>query len=676
MKLKLLPFFLMVFVISSAQERNFKFGKVSIEEVMQKEHSLEKDAEAAILHKKERVYYDYVKDEGFRTKRFAYYRIKVYNKSGLDWGTMEVPLYTPDNDGESMSAIKGYTYNLVGGKLSKVKLKKEGIFKEKVNKYRSKVSIVMPEVKEGSVIEIEYQIASDFIGNIDEFKFQYGIPVDNVDVSVEIPEYFIFKRYGRGFYPIDLRQSKKNRKIDVVYQTENNDRLIGSTSRKSRIGNMAFVENVYKVHTSNIPSLKEVDFTDNIDNYRSAVKFELASTRFPNSPYKDYSVSWEDVARSIYKLDDFGVELQKTRLVKEIVDALKAESKTETELIQTIYDYVKNNITWNEYYGVLCENGIKKTLTEKTGNSADVNLTLTAMLKYAGYSADPVLVSTKSHGVPLFPTREGFNYVLTAVDTENGMILLDATEKEGAMGILPVRVMNWNGRLIKEDGTSKEISLLPNTPAKHIVTINANILQDGTVEGKMRTQLTQNRAYNYRKAHKNDTWEDIMMAIEDRFLEMEIDELEVKNEKVSAKPLIESCSFVKENQVEIISGKLYFKPALFMAMTENPFKMDKREYPVDFGYPILNKVTINYKIPDGYQVESVPENIALGLPDAMGSFKYSVRQNGNQLQFSCALKINRAIIPAQYYQALKEFYAQVVVKQTENVVLVKAELIK
>lgn len=53
---------------------------------------------------------------------------------------------------------------------------------------------------------------------------------------------------------------------------------------------------------------------------------------------------------------------------------------------------------------------------------------LTAMLRYSGLTANPVLVSTRSNGIALFPNRTAFNYVIAAVETPNGYILLDASE--------------------------------------------------------------------------------------------------------------------------------------------------------------------------------------------------------------------------------------------------------
>jgi hypothetical protein len=66
----------------------------------------------------------------------------------------------------------------------------------------------------------------------------------------------------------------------------------------------------------------------------------------------------------------------------------------------------------------LCNEGVKKAYKDKTGNVAEINLMLTAMLRYAGLNANPVLVSTRSNGIAIFPNRTAFNYVIAAV--ENG----------------------------------------------------------------------------------------------------------------------------------------------------------------------------------------------------------------------------------------------------------------
>src|SRR5690606_6295901 len=136
---------------------------------------------------------------------------------------------------------------------------------------------------------------------------------------------------------------------------------------------------------------------------------------------------------------------------------------------------------------------------ENVGNIADINLMLTSMLRYAGINANPVLVSTRSHGISLFPTREGFNYVISAIEVENNVILLDATEKFTYPDILPERALNWYGRLIRKDGSSLQINLMPTNISRQMVSISFSLDEKGTIEGKLRKQLTDNNALLYRK---------------------------------------------------------------------------------------------------------------------------------------------------------------------------------
>ena len=69
-----------------------------------------------------------------------------------------VPYYLGSNLKEDVSFSDAVTYNLVGGKIEKTKLKSEGEFNEKINKYWRRKKITMPNVKEGSIIEYEYTI--------------------------------------------------------------------------------------------------------------------------------------------------------------------------------------------------------------------------------------------------------------------------------------------------------------------------------------------------------------------------------------------------------------------------------------------------------------------------------------------------------------------------------------
>ena len=149
--------------------------------------------------------------------------------------------------------------------------------------------------------------------------------------------------------------------------------------------------------------MKEEAYVNNIDNYSSSISHELAMTNYPNTPMKYYSTDWESVVKTIYKDDDFGPELNKTGYFEEDVNKLLTGLNTMPEKIAAIFNYVKTTVKWNNYKGYSCNDGVRKAYKDKTGNTAEINLMLTAMLRYAGMNANPVLLSTRDNGIALFP---------------------------------------------------------------------------------------------------------------------------------------------------------------------------------------------------------------------------------------------------------------------------------
>ena len=336
-----------------------------------------------------------------------------------------------------------------------------------------------------------------------------------------------------------------------------------------------------------------------------------------------------------------------------------------------VFDFVQNKMTWNNYYGATCNDGVLKAYKENTGNVAEINLMLTAMLRTSGLDANPVLVSTRSNGIPLFPTIEGFDYVISAVNIDGNTILLDATEKETIPNLLPIRALNWNGTLVRKDGTYNTIDISPNRQSNKSVIMNASLDEKGGINGKIQIYQTDYIAYLFRRNLKSKQKESYLESLENKYNGIEISDYQTKDAENPTKPVTETFAFQKEDQCEIIDGKIYFSPLFFFATNENPFKMETREYPINFAFPISETYRFNISIPEGHQVESLPENVLYKLPDNLGELRFSLAVSGNMLQVNVVEKINSAVISPINYLHIKEFYNQLVQKETEKAVLTK-----
>ncbi len=668
-KITLTLLFLSIFSFSVAQD--FRFGKVSEEELLQKEHPIDPTANAAILYRETKTEFQYSQGSGWYMVTDYFERVKIYNKEGFDWANISIDLYKGSSE-DKLIGLRGYTYFLnAKGKVDKEKLGKDGIFDQETSKYLTQTKITMPDVKEGSVIEYKYTIESPFIYNIDEFRLQEEIPLDKVSVVFKSPEYFQYKTHQRGWIPYQVNSTVKDRSMSISITERDNARLSEMKS-KTRIQQVKFKENAYEIEMESVPAMKKEPFAGNINNYTTALQFEMSYQDFNGSSIKTYSTTWEAVSKSIYDIEAFGQELNRQNYFEKDIDALLEGVSKPEEKAARIFLYVLTKMNWNGYYGYFSNDGVKAAYKRGSGNVADINLMLTAMLRYANLEANPVLVSTKSHGIPLFPTRNGFNYVITAVELPQGVILLDATNKDAEVGVLKSDIINGDGRLIKEGGISSWISLRSLVPAVKSSMLSMEIQPDLSVTGKSRNRYTGNYAFQYRTRYKNLSKEAQLKSLEKNLNQTELSAVEFENLNKLGQPVSLQYDFETLEGIEDVAGKLYFSPMLFLATEENPFKSETREYPIDFGFPMKDRYILNIALPEGYQVESLPENIVYDLGQNIGGYKYLISQMGNNLQLSVELSIDQSFISPEEYGNLKKFFELLVSKEKEKVVLIKA----
>jgi len=645
-------------------------GKVTIEELSERVSPLDSSAAAAYLIKSGNVRFEFSANSGFSIVKTYKIKIKIYKKEGYEWANQTLGYYTGSNAKDKLDFSNAVTYNLVNGKIEKTKLKSDGEFEEKVNNYWSRKKITLPNVKEGSIIEYEAELQSERPNSIDEWFFQSSIPVVYSEFKTAIPEYFVYNMQSRGYASPKITSEKGSKTISYTSK----DRV--STNRVTRTEfsteQLSYIENRTFFVLENVPALKDESYVNNITNYTSSVKYELASIQYPGEPFKNFTTDWESVVKSIYDNDDFGVELNKTGYFEKELDAALNGITSQEQKIAVVFNFVKSKMNWDENYGYSCNEGVRKAFMDRKGNVAEINLMLTSMFRYAGIEANPVLISTRSNGVSLFPSRTAFDYVISGVELENKVYLFDATSKFSLPNILPIRDLNWYGRIIRKNGSSAEINLMPRFNSKDVVNILGTIANDGVITGKIRDQYFDYNAFVFREFNHGIAKESYIEKLEKRHQGLEIGDYEVQNADDLSKPIIENYNFTSTNSVEIIGDKMYVSPLMFFAKTENPFKQEIREYPVDFVFPNQDKFNISLTIPEGYVLETLPQPKAVAMPEEMGNFIYNISNNGQQIQIMYSLDINEAIVGPEYYEALKSFFKEIVNKHTEKIVLKKA----
>lgn len=654
-------------VISDSFGQDYRFKKVSKEELLQKEHPVDSDANAAILYREVKTEFQYSEDSGWYLVTDYFERIKIYNKEGFDRANLTIDLYKGAGE-DNLKGLRGYTYYIDSkGKMKSMKLQKEGIFTQETTKYLTQTKVTMPDLREGCIVEYKYTINSPFIFNIDEFRLQENIPVDKVSIVFRSPEYFQYKTHQRGWVPYNVETTTKERTMTISNTARDSDMRM-----KTSMHDVNFKEQTHEINLDGVSALKEEPYAGNINNYTTALQFELSYVDIPGGGIKTYSTTWEDVSKSIYKVDSFGPELERSNYFAKDIDELLTGANSPQERVGRIFFYVLNKMNWNNYTGYYTNEGVRSAYKKGIGNVADINLMLVSMLRYANIEANPVLVSTKSHGMPLFPTINGFNYVIAAVEFPEGTLLLDATNKHADLGVLKPEIINGKGRVLRENGQSSWISLRSMISAVKSSMLSLEINSDLSLKGKANNRFTGNYAFQYRSIFKNLNNDAQRKKIEESTNQTELSHLKFENLNVLGEPVALEYNFESFDYIEEVAGKLYFSPLVFLANNENPFKPETREYPIDFGFPMKDRYIVNVTLPEGYVVESIPEDVVYNLGENTGSYRYLISQIGDRLQLSVEFSINQSFIAAEEYGNLKKFFELCIAKEKEKVVLSKA----
>ncbi|MFN0292181.1 DUF3857 domain-containing protein [Pedobacter helvus] len=642
---------------SYAQKKEFKFGKITPEEFNAKPFGLDTAAAAVKLFDVGDCYFEYNETNGFIFVFERHVRYKIINKNGYDLADFQIPLYKGNSNSsrEDLSRMEAATYNMEAGKVAITKLGKDSKFTEEFNKNYQIKKYTLANVKEGSVIEYKYVIRSPFTFNLKGWRFQSEVPTIYSEYNVRIPEYLIYKPIFGGLYRIN---QTKDETINANYVT-------GLTS------NARYTQYVLE----NVPALKEEPFITTMDDYVTSIDFELMATRYPNDIYRDYTGNWPKIINGLAEDENFGGFIKRNSAAKSLIPTI-IKSETDTmKIVKLIYDYVKNNIKWDDSYRMYSsETNPKTTLDKKTGSSADINLILLNFLKEAKIEANPLLISTRSNGVhPGLPQISKFNNVLVHLKLNGQDLILDATDQDHFLGMISYESLNHQGFSID---LKNQIGAWITTEPKFLDEKVYNFILTLDKENKLKgTMIQYYKGYgalslrNRYRSNANET--EFLKNIKKSKQGLEIESYKINNLDDFDEILNEELKVTIEENVEEAGNLVYLNPLLYERTKENFFKHETRSFPVDFGYPMKESIKTIINFPDDYEIDKLPKGGVFKLPDNKGLFSISfVAQEKTVLVRSMIEISNSSYSPEDYFN-IKELFKVIVERQAEQIVFKK-----
>jgi len=642
--------FAFVQIITSAQENySFQYGKITNYEATMKACPSDTIAEAVVIYEYGNTFF--VTNDV--TGNFDLYmeksiKVKILKQSGIKYGEFEIPYYYSGNTLEEVRDLEGTTYNYDNNNFTKSALNVKNVYDEKVNDNWRRKKFAMPDVHEGSVIEMKYVIITPYLFNIREWEFQKKIPViDSRFILRVIPYYeytYIVKRIS---------------KFDEYSANVLND--------EHAFGSLKYKEMEYRFRMKNLPAFRDEDFITSENDYMIGMNLQLCKIHFPQGGSRTIMSTWPEITTGLLQEDNFGKYIKNSeKEAKAILPNLNLAGKTQEEQLKAIANYVKNNYNWNGNERLSTNLKASDFMKQKTGNSAEINLFLIGLLKTAGIDAYPLLLSTRRNGAihPDYPFVSFFNYVIAGADINGQTVFVDGTEPMLPYNELPERCTNVNALIAKPQSnkwvgiTQREVALTENT-----LDIRLNDAMD-SLNVNVITSASASDGYNLRKIYSGKP-DNLVKYLESKKIEPQ--HLEISNYGDVEKPF--TFTYTTNKEVEKSSGKLFIAPFQGLPPSENIFKQTSRTLPVDLIYQHSGSYKTTIHIPDGYKVSYYPQDFDNNGPYI--KIGYHTNISGNSIEITCNYLFKNNMYDAGYYLALKATFDQIVSLFNEMIVLEK-----
>ena len=652
---------------ASAQDINMKFGKPTKEEMQMTTYAAEPDAEAVVLCRLTDVNYT-VQQSGYLVDYHEKIRIKVLKPEGQRAAHVVIPYlknqssdavggskfslkstttgisstnsYFDSQNGslledalgnysdESVEDLKATAFNLENGKVVKSALKKDDIVKKEIDNQHHQIEFTVPDVKAGTVIEVEYCVHSELFWQLRDWFAQREIPVAYAKLDMEIPNYLIFNLEEHGIQRLTCTCVQGT----MRYKLES-DPLAAPTVVNT---------NHYVCVGRNLTAMPKDDFVWNTGDHCAGITAELKQYSLRGTMLLDYAKTWEQIDQMLLEDAELGKQLDDhSPLATQLKEAKIEEIASEQERAAAVFKLVMSQVNWDGTYKIWPAN-TAETLKKRSGSNADINMLLIQSLQEVGVNAAPVVLRTRDLGLlpHNFPSITKLSSFVVAIVPKVGSTYtyLDASSKNGYLNVLAEPLLVEKARLVMKGKKSQWVNLQKISKSQKSTIIDAVLSADGKLTGTQTTRYEGLAAMKYRQ--------------EKGINDFGPDATETKEFNV---------------QGEVTNGQITVCP--YPQAVENPFKAETRKMPVEFPSLGTERVVMNIALPGGMSFTGEPRNTIITTPDKGLEGRIFTTPSDGKVQMSSQFSINKIAHSEKSYTDLKQIFDMLTTFTTENMVV-------
>jgi hypothetical protein len=571
-------------------------------------------------------YITYVSD--YDQNEFVYNRIKVLADSGRSRGDIEIPLtpWTKIHDLQARTVQPdGNIYYFNSTPFEKI------ILKGRDFKFLAE-TFALPNVTVGSIIEYKYRLHSTWLQS-DRWELEHDL--------FTIREHFLFKHAGP---------------FAMAY--------VVSGSNAQPIKN----KETFELELKGVPPFASEEQMPAAENYKASVKFFYGAT--DTSGVRAF---WTQNARQwSLHLNNFIGDFREVRsaAAAAIGNATDPEEKLRRlyaraqeirnlawERDRTTAEAKKEHLNDNQSAADVVQHGY--------GYDQDITAFFVAMARASGFDASIILVASRERR--FFKTEylvgQQYHSPIAGVVLNGKNLLLEPATKFCPFG--SVRWINTGTSALKIGKETWSFFVMPSAGpdrATSLRSIRAKLDEEGSLHGHLTLTFEGGE------------------ALERRLISLETDEAgrnkSMEEEVVSWLPPQSSVKMASSQGWQQTGGpividfeikvpgyavragdRLLLPATLFPSKLKDTFRSAERRYPVYFQYAFSELDLSVIGVPDGYALESSPDNMDINLP--VGSYRKDSKAEEKQIITSRALVVKEPLFEPGRYAELKDFFNKV-----------------
>lgn len=634
-----------------AQEYPKEWGEVSIEELRMSQYDKDPEAQALILSDQGEAKF-MLGNNDFIIWYKRRKRIKLFKKSAVSYAKVEIPLYIAEKgQSETVKELKAFTYNANGEKIEKTPLDPKTIYVETINENWQRKIFTFPNLQDGAILEYEYILKTPFKFNLPDWEFQDRIPTLYSEYKVYMIPYYEYVMRRQGFSEFDS--------MEVT---------LSPTTRHVNFSRARFKENIHTFVMKEVPGFKDESYITSIDDYRMKIDVQLSKVKPFYGKGRDVLATWPALTKRLLEMESFGEYLDDcgSYAKKVLRTELKLDGVSEKQKTKAVVEYVKTHFTWNGLYSKEAHKTAKEFYTQKSGNTAELNLFMLALLKHAGINAQAVLLCTRGNGKldVDYPFTHLLNYVVVICHGERPF-LADATASNLAYNRVPPRCFNETG-LIVEHGEARWITINQDILSQDRKQIMLNIDPETLLAScTLSIQSTEYDAYTYRNRFKQ-TSNDFKNSMEKEGF-TEVQNIKAVNYDKKSAPYV--IHFSAKKELMQIGENLVIAPFLGFVAEENPFTQKERNYPIDFVYAQGESFNVFVGVPEGYAFAQLPES--LEIEDDLVKISVKYKLDASLLEINASYSFKHSLYQAEDYAKIKQYMEIIVTRFNDQLLLTK-----